>query len=119
MSDASSGTPFLADARALTELEDWGQLAEATGEPMFASGVILHTDEESGAETGVWQCTPGPSRWEQDKHEFVHILSGSMTVHPDGAEPFEAGPGSTFVVPKGWRGNWLIHETLRKVYVIY
>ena len=28
-------------------------------------------------------------------------------------------PGSTVVFPKGWAGTWTIHETLRKVYVIF
>jgi uncharacterized protein len=111
-------TPFLADASALTELEDWGPLAEATGEPMSTAGVTLWTGED-GAEAGVWECTAGPSRWLLETHEFVHVLSGSMTVTPDGGEAFEAGPGSSFVVPKGWSGTWDIHDTLRKLYVIF
>ena len=27
--------------------------------------------------------------------------------------------GSTAVFPPGWSGTWLVHETLRKVYVIF
>ena len=42
-----------------------------------------------------------------------------MTVIPEGGEAFEAGPGSTFVTPLGWKGTWIIHETLRKLYVLY
>ena len=111
-------TPFLDDALALTDLEDWGPLAEATGEPMQTSGHTLWTGE-NGAEAGVWQCTPGPSHWVLETNEFVHVISGSMTVTPEGGEPFDVGPGGTFVVPVGWVGDWLIHETLRKVYVIF
>jgi hypothetical protein len=49
----------------------------------------------------------------------VHILSGRMTVTADGGEPFEIGPGDTAVFPLGWTGTWQIHETIRKLYVIF
>ena len=111
-------TPFLADAIALTDLDDWGALAEATGDEMFTSGRTLWAGED-GAEAGVWECTAGPSNWVLEQNEFVHVLSGSMTVIPEGGEAFEAGPGSTFVTPLGWKGTWIIHETLRKLYVLY
>jgi uncharacterized cupin superfamily protein len=29
-------------------------------------------------------ASPGPSYWVQDQHEFVHIVSGTLTVTPDG-----------------------------------
>jgi hypothetical protein len=54
-------TPFLADA-ADAKLEDWGPLEEATGEPMQTSGTTLWSGE-GDQDTGVWECTPGPSRW--------------------------------------------------------
>jgi len=113
-----TATPFLADAMALTDLEDWGSLAEATGEPMQTSGFTLWKGD-NGAEAGVWECTAGPSHWELEQNEFVYVLSGSMTITPEGEPSFEVGPGSTFVVPVGWKGDWLIHETLRKLYVLY
>ena len=91
-----TATPFLA-AVADAKLEDWGPLEEA----------------------GVWECTPGPSRWSLADNEFVHILSGRMTVTPDGGEPTEIGPGDTAVFPRGWAGTWQIHETIRKLYVLF
>jgi hypothetical protein len=42
-----------------------------------------------------------------------------MTVVPDGGEPTEVGPGDTMVFPKGWAGNWQIHENVRKLYVLF
>jgi mannose-6-phosphate isomerase-like protein (cupin superfamily) len=91
-------TPFLA-AAADAKLEDWGPLEEAIGEPMHTSGTTLWSGE--GA------------------HEFVHILSGRMTVTPDDGEPTEVGPGDTAVFPRGWAGTWQIHETIRKLYVLF
>jgi uncharacterized protein len=116
-------TPFLATA-ADAKLEDWGPLDEATGEPMQTSGTTIWSadaDAEAGAgqEAGVWECTPGPSRWTLEQNEFVHILSGRMTVTPDGGEATEIGPGDTAVFPRGWAGTWQIHETIRKLYVLF
>ncbi|NQW72921.1 MAG: DUF861 domain-containing protein, partial [Actinobacteria bacterium] len=60
---------------------------------MLTSGVTLWSSDES--EAGIWQCTSGPSTWSLEQNEFVHVLSGSMTVTRDGDESFLAGPGST------------------------
>jgi hypothetical protein len=100
-----TATPFLA-AAADAKLEDWGSLEEALpisgpisgGEPMHTWGTTLWTGE-GAQEAGVWECTPGPSRWSLADNEFVHILSGRMTVTPDGGEPTEVGPGDTAVFP--------------------
>ena len=116
MTGQNPATPYLA-AAATAELEDWGPLEEATGEEMTTSGVTLWKDGDQ--EAGVWECTPGPSRWTLDTHEFVQILVGRMTVTPDGGEPTEIGPGDTAVFPRGWAGTWQIHETIRKLYVLF
>lgn len=116
MADIAAVTPFLADA-ATAELADWGPLEEATGEPMQTAGHTLWQDGEQ--EVGVWECTPGPSYWKLETHEFVHIVSGRMTVTPDGGEALDIGPGQTAVFPRGWAGTWQIHEKIRKVYVIF
>jgi uncharacterized protein len=109
-------------AAAAAELEDWGPLAEATGPgpdggPMLTHGLTLWKDGDS--EAGIWECTPGPSYWTQEEHEVVHILAGRMTVTPDGGEPTEVGAGDVAVFPRGWTGTWQIHETIRKVYVLF
>jgi uncharacterized protein len=110
-------TPHLA-AAATAELEDWGPLEEATGDPMQTRGAYIWQDD-SGQEVGVWECTPGPSYWKLEDHEFVHIVAGRMTVTPDGGEPLDINTGDSAVFPKGWAGTWHIHETIRKVFVIF
>ncbi len=114
---ADVSTPLLRDA-ARHDLEDWGPLDESTGPAMQTSGLTLWSDE-AGSDTGIWECTPGPSRWKLETNELVHVLSGSMTVTADGAEPVEVGPGDVVLFRKGWEGTWDIHETLRKVYAIF
>jgi uncharacterized protein len=105
-------------AAATAELEDWGSLEEATGRPMHTSGLTLWSSD-GGQEAGVWQCTAGPSYWVQEENEFVYILSGSLTVTPAGGTPRTLGPGDAAMFPRGWRGTWDLHETVRKVYVIF
>lgn len=113
----SAATPFLESTDA--DLEDWGPLEQATGPEMTTSGVIFHEGADE-SEAGIWQCTPGPSRWTFDgENEFIHVLSGRMTVTRDGGDPVELGPGNTAVFPSGWAGTWEIHETLKKLYVFY
>ena len=109
-------------AAATAELEDWGLLEEATSDevPMQVHGLTMWTGPEgSGQETGIWQCTAGPSYWVQEENEFVYILSGSLTVTPDGGKPATFGAGDSAMFPRGWRGTWDLHETVRKVYVVF
>jgi uncharacterized protein len=118
MTDTSTPlTPCIRDADK-AELEDWGPLEEATGPEMTAAGMTLWTGE-GDQEIGIWECTPGPSRWLLETHEFITVVAGRMTVTVDGGEPLELSSGDTAVFPKGWSGTWDIADTLRKVYVIF
>ncbi|MFP3461981.1 cupin domain-containing protein [Arthrobacter globiformis] len=115
---ASIPAHLIRDARNVTVLDDWGPCPEATGQLMDTRGRYLWKDD-NGSESGIWECTQGPSRWVLETNEFVHVLSGSMTITPDGGEPELVGPGDTVFIPRGWSGNWELHETLRKLYVIF
>jgi uncharacterized cupin superfamily protein len=115
MTDSTAATPFLAGAIA-ADLEEWGPLEEATGEPMQTTGTTLWADGDQ--EVGVWECTPGPSHWALETNEAVYILSGRMTVlrrRPAAGHR----PRRHRRLPRGWQGNWQIHETIRKLYVLF
>ncbi|GAY13678.1 cupin domain-containing protein [Mycobacterium sp. shizuoka-1] len=109
-------TAVLAGA-ADAELEDWGPLAEATGYPMATHGLEVWADGDKSG--GIWQCEPGPSHWTLETNEVIYVVSGRMTVTPDGGEPTDVGAGDLAVFPLGWTGTWVIHETLRKAYAIF
>ena len=99
-------------------------LAQPTAEPLSGDitvrGQVFFQDEERKITSGTWECEPGQSRWEfLTRGEVIHILSGRMTVQQDGEEAVELSAGSDAVFPVGWTGVWTVHETLRKVYVIY
>lgn len=94
--------------------------AEAlTGEITTRSHAFYNTEDDA-IKSGTWECEPGESRWEfTSRGEVIYVLSGSMTVIEDGGEPVTLTAGSSAVFPVGWCGNWTVHETLRKVFVIY
>jgi uncharacterized cupin superfamily protein len=120
MTHVDTATPHLHSIAAGAELEDWGPLAEATdpdNTPMTTAGLTLWNDGDQ--EVGIWECTAGPSYWKLETHEEIYIISGRMTVTREGSEPLDVGAGDAVVFPRGWAGTWQIHETLRKLYVIF
>ncbi|MBV9485302.1 MAG: DUF861 domain-containing protein [Frankiaceae bacterium] len=119
MSHADTGTPHLHAIASGATLEDWGPLEEASDPdvPMQTAGLELW--KEGDAEVGIWECTAGPSYWKLDTHEQIYVISGAMTVTRDGEQSLDIAAGDAAVFPKGWAGTWQIHETLRKLYVIF
>lgn len=113
------------NASALTFTQDDAKpLGQPTAEPLTGPietrARVLSEDLDGRIKTGTWECEVGTSRWEfVDRGEFVHVLSGRMVCTEDGQEPVEVTAGSTAVFPLGWRGEWEVTQTLRKVYTIY
>ncbi|WP_172292885.1 cupin domain-containing protein [Pseudoruegeria sp. HB172150] len=80
----------------------------------------LWTSADRRTKIGVWECTPG--RFTADRTaagEYCHIIAGRASVsNADGSGTREIGPGDLLVLPQGWTGEWVIHEHMRKLYVI-
>lgn len=77
------------------------------------------TSEGGSTYSGVWECAPATMAIESyPVNEMMTILSGSVTVTSDGAEPETFTTGDSFFVPKGSRFEWKITETLKKFYMI-
>ena len=88
-----------------------------TGEIMTRAKVFL---DNPTVTAGTWECEPGASRWEfTTRGEVIYVLSGRMTVHEDSGDAVELTAGSSCIFPTGWKGKWTVHETLRKVFVVY
>ena len=68
---------------------------------------------------GIWECTPGCFYLPHNYEETVTIISGRVTVTPEGGAATELGPGDTAFFPAGARVLWDVHETLRKSWHIY
>ncbi len=80
----------------------------------------LWSSPDGKLEVGVWECTPGRFTASRDTNsETCHIVSGRVSLHGPEGRSQEVGPGEMLVLPKGWRGEWTIHEKTRKLYIIH
>src|SRR5207344_1056041 len=71
-------------------------------------------------QSGMWEVTPGAFAAENDGFaEYMHILEGRGTVLSDDGSILELRPGVKFIARPGWRGRWVVTETIRKIYVIW
>ncbi len=105
-----------ADLLALT-LEPDVDLDIRAGQPR-ASIRELYRDDTT--QSGVWEATPGRFGGTNDGiGELMFVLAGSATVTGDDGVQVELRPGVTFLSRPGWRGEWEVRETVRKVYVIW
>ena len=94
--------------------------AQALSGEITTRSLAFYNNDDESIKSGTWECEPGESRWEfTTRGEVIYVLSGSMTVVEDGGDAVTLTAGSSSVFPVGWCGNWTVHETLRKVFVIY
>lgn len=92
-------------------------LETTAGDPQ-ASDLTLHRDES--VECGVWEVTPGTFIGQNIGFgEHMYVLKGRATITSDDGTTLQLHPGISFVALPGWRGRWQVHETLRKIYVIW
>lgn len=76
-------------------------------------------DKMSELKMGVWECTPGRFTVSRTNTEVVKILSGRVTLHDKNGQSVSHGPGSVFEVRTGWTGEWDVHETVRKIFMVF
>jgi uncharacterized cupin superfamily protein len=80
---------------------------------------ILWTTPDNTTANGVWSCPPVRLTLVHPWHETFVVVEGRLTVTPEGGEPREMGPGDLIVVPEGHVNEWVIHETVTKVFVVH
>ena len=103
----------------LAELTPAGQRAGAdSGDPQLR---VQSLGMETGGRIGIWECQPGG--WpvvNRPDTEFAILLSGSATMTDDASgKTVQIGAGDVVILPPGWSGRWDVHETVKKIYVIY
>jgi len=87
------------------------------GDPR-ASGAILWKSGDGTHANGIWECTPGTFDWVH-ADETLCLVQGSVTVTPEGGEPFEIRPGDVVFFPEGTRTRWKVNETIRKAFHLH
>ncbi len=85
----------------------------ASGTPTMKTHV-LHTSADGSMISGIWEATPGTFHATYAGFEFVHLLTGKITITPDGGSPVTVTGGDAFVVEPAFKGTWTIEEAVRK-----
>lgn len=71
----------------------------------------------AGANVGIWEMPPGIAQFDDEEELFV-VISGSATLtFVRTGETVEIGPGAVVRLFDGEQTHWVVHETIRKVYV--
>lgn len=74
-------------------------------------------DDLESLEVGLWEHTAGTSTDIEVDEVFV-VVSGRATVTAEDGTTIELSPGVVGVLEAGARTTWVVHEPLRKVYVV-
>ena len=78
---------------------------------------ITATARGGGISSGVWCCQPSRFTFTYHVDEYVHIISGRVTVIAN-THVHELSAGSTAMFPRGLRTEWTVHEPIHKVFVL-
>ena len=111
-------TPLLYDPLAATDLADWGPIPTMIQGQSHTAGRLLHKGPDGRSECGLWVCTPGTWRCEVTRDEFCHFLEGRCTYTADDGEVITIRPDTAAFFRQGWTGTCVVHETVKKVYMI-
>jgi uncharacterized cupin superfamily protein len=74
--------------------------------------------DDDDVQIGIWECTPG--RFNGDNGAFDEVMAmvgGRVTVTHDGGT-HDIASGTVWTTPHEWKGEWQVHQTVRKLYVI-
>jgi uncharacterized protein len=77
------------------------------------------TDPSGRFYSGIWESTPGKWACEYREDEFVYLISGQAKLTDADGRVETFGPGSTFLIPAGFKGSWETVEPLKKYYAIF
>jgi uncharacterized cupin superfamily protein len=80
--------------------------------------VAAYDRPEKGLYMGQWASEPGAWTIAYTEDELVVILAGRGQLVSDDGNVFEYKAGDAFVIPSGFKGQWVTLETTRKIYSI-
>ena len=92
-------------------------LGEPLDGPMATARRGLWQSGDGAIRVGLWACAPGRFWTMYDgEGEFIRVMDGRLTCVEDGGPTTHLGPGDAMTFPAGWRGEWRIEGTLRKLF---
>lgn len=89
------------------------------GDQMEAS-CELWKSKDGKLSIGVWECTAGRFLADRTNNsETCHLISGSISLHGEDGRTQDLKAGDMLTLPRGWRGEWTLHEMTRKLYILH
>lgn len=73
---------------------------------------------EKGIYMGQWASEPGAWKISYTEDELVVVLSGRGELLSEDGSVFAYKAGDAFVIPSGFKGQWVTIESTRKIYSI-
>ena len=73
---------------------------------------------EKGIYMGQWAGEPGAWKIAYTEDELVVVLAGRGEIVSDDGHVFPYKAGDAFVIPAGFKGQWVTIESTRKIYSI-
>lgn len=80
--------------------------------------ISAYDQPEKGIYMGQWASEPGAWTIAYTEDELVVILSGRGELLSDDGSVFAYKAGDAFVIPSGFKGQWVTLEDTRKIYSI-
>jgi len=77
------------------------------------------TSEDEKFFSGTWEAEPGCWRVDYTENEFCQILGGHSILRDACGNEMDLKAGDKLVIPVGFKGEWQVVETTKKIYVIY
>jgi len=77
------------------------------------------TSDDGKFFAGIWEAEPGCWEIDYTENEFCQILAGHSILRDASGRERELKAGDNFTIPRGFKGQWEVLETTRKIYVIY
>ena len=68
---------------------------------------------------GLWEAEPGCWNISYTESEFCQIVAGRSVLRDEQGRERLLTVGDNFVIPAGFKGQWEVLETTKKIYVIY
>jgi uncharacterized cupin superfamily protein len=85
------------------------------------TGASYMGDGDDSLLVGVWKCTAYAEVFSGDGYpadEFCQVLEGSVTLTSEDGTAQTYVAGDSYIVNKGWCGEFRVNEDFRKYYVM-
>jgi uncharacterized cupin superfamily protein len=101
---------------------DWPEPVEIAAERVIAGTPAASTlvlEDAASHQLGLWRVSSGEFHTDHAGClEYIHIVRGLGQLIDQTGVVTELSPGKTVLMQPGWKGRWVVKESITKVYTI-